>query len=116
MSSSLFYACCFVSVLPYLAIAAILLHNSLRSARRRRGNGRRAPSSALSVTSAALGAMFLLAQVFYRPSIVHAVEARERVDVEEDDSGDPEHPDKLLRRQLKRIRRGEPVGDLVVRR
>ena len=56
--------------------------------------------------------MLLLVQVFYRPSMVHAVEARVQIDVEEDDSGDPETPPKLLHRQLKRIRRGEPVERL----
>lgn len=115
MNSILLYAGSLALALPYLAIAAILLENSLRSARRKGGKGRRPPRSAICSSSAALGAMLLLAQVFCRPSVVHVVEAREQIDVEEDDSGDPEHPDRELHRQLKRIRRGEPVGDLVVR-
>jgi hypothetical protein len=115
MNATLFYAGSIAFALPYLVIVAILLHNSLRRARRRRGKGRRPAPSTVCSTSAALGAMLLFAQIFYRPSMVHAVEAREHVDVDEDDSGDPEHPDKSLRRQLKRIRRGEPVGDLAVR-
>jgi hypothetical protein len=115
MNSSLFYASCLAFVFPYLAIAAILLHNRLRSARRRRAKYRRPPSSAVCSTSAALGAMLLFAQVFYRPSIAHVVEARQQIDVDDDDSGDREHPDRELHRQLRRIRRGEPVGDLTLR-
>lgn len=42
------------------------------------------------------------------------VEAREHADVEDDDQGDPDTAAKQLSRQLKRIRRGEDVGDLVL--
>jgi hypothetical protein len=100
---------------PYLAIVAILLHNSLRRVLWRHGKNLRRLDLARCTTSAALGAMLMFAQVFYRPSMVHAVEAREQIDAEEDDSGDPEHPDALLHGQLKRIRGGETVGDLVMR-
>jgi hypothetical protein len=41
-----------------------------------------------------------------------AIETSEQVEVEEDDQGDPETPEKLLDRQLRRIRRGEPVERL----
>jgi hypothetical protein len=115
MSSSLYYACCFAFVLPYLAIPAILLHNNLRCAQWRRGKNLRRPNPALCSTSAALGTMLLFAQTFYRPSVAHVVEVRQQVDVEEDDSGDPETPEKLLHRQLGRIRQGKPVERLRVR-
>lgn len=36
-------------------------------------------------------------------------------DADEDDSGDPDNPKKHFMRQLKRIRRGEQTGDLVLR-
>jgi hypothetical protein len=62
-----------------------------------------------------LGAILLFAQVFYRPTLSHVLEARKNEDAEEDYQGDPEGPKKHLNRQLKRIRRGEPVGDLVLR-
>jgi hypothetical protein len=112
MSSSLYYGCCFAFVLPYLTIAAVLLHNSLRHARRKK---RRTPDPAFCSSSAALGTILLFAQIFYRPSVSHIVEARQQIEVDEDDSGDPETPEKLLHRQLRRIRRGEPVERLVLR-
>jgi hypothetical protein len=112
MSSSLYFACCLASVFPYLTIAAVLLHNSLRHVRWKK---RRKPDPAFRSSSAALGTILLLAQIFYRPSVAHVVEARQQVDVDEDDSGDPETPEKLLHRQLRRIRRGEPIGRLRVR-
>lgn len=115
MNSSLFYLGAFAFALPYLAIAGILLHNKLRRVRLRRGKNRRPPRSAICTTSAALGAMLLLGQIFYRPSMAHVVEARQQSDMEEDDSDDPENRNRFLRRQLRRIRRGEVVGNLVVR-
>jgi hypothetical protein len=114
MSSALLYLGSFAFALPYLAIAANLLHNKLRRVLWRRGKNLPRPDPARCSTSAALGAMLLLGQIFYRPSMAHVAEATEQMDVEEDDSGDPEYPDEKLHRQLRRIRRGEVVGDLVV--
>lgn len=115
MSSSLLYLGSIAFVLPYLAIAAILLHNQLRRMSWRHAKKLRRPNPARCTTSAAIGAMLLLGQIFYRPSMAHVAEAREHIDIEEDDSGDPDHPQRFLLRQLRRIRRGEPVGDLVLR-
>jgi hypothetical protein len=112
MSSSLYNACCFAFVLPYLTIAAVLLHNSLRCARWKK---RRRRDRAFCSSSAALGTILLFAQIFYRPSVSHVVEAQQHVDVDEEDSGDPESKARQLSRQLKRIRRGEPVEHLVLR-
>jgi hypothetical protein len=115
ISTSLYYACCLASALPYLAIPAILFHNRLRRALWRRGKNLRKPNPARCSTAAALGATLLFAQIFYRPSMAHVAELRQQTDVDEDDSGDPESPDKLLHRQLRRIRRGEPVERLTLR-
>jgi hypothetical protein len=115
MSSALYYGCCFAFVLPYLTIAAALLHNSLRRARWKRGKKRRTLNPAFCPSSAALGTVLLFAHIFYRPSVAQIVESQRQIDVEEDDSGDPETPEKLLHRQLRRIRRGELVGRLSVR-
>jgi hypothetical protein len=62
-----------------------------------------------------LGMAFLFLQTFYQPSLCHATEAREKVDVDEDDEGDPETAEKQLNRQLKQIRRGDAVDRLVLR-
>lgn len=115
MGSSLYYACCFAYALPYLAIAAILLHIRLRCVLWRRGKNLRRPDSAFCSTAAALGAMLLFAHTFYRPSIAHVLESRQQIEGHEDDSGDPESPDRLLHRQLRQIRRGGPLERLTWR-
>jgi hypothetical protein len=45
----------------------------------------------------------------------YVLEAKQDEDAEEDDKGDPESLTKQLDRQLKRIRRGEPIDRLVLR-
>lgn len=64
---------------------------------------------------AAPGTILLFTQVFYRPSVAHVVEARLQVDGEEADSGDPETTARQLTRQLRKIRRGEPLQRLTLR-
>jgi hypothetical protein len=60
--------------------------------------------------------MLLFMQVFARPSLQHVLEEKQEEDKDEDDQGDPETPEKRLNRQLKEIRRGDPVKTLVLRR
>jgi len=100
---------------PFLAIVVILIHYCLRRAawKRRKRNGRR--TLGFCPSSVALASAFLFMPAFYRPSVSFEIEARQREDVEEDDEGDPETPAKHLHRQLKRIRRGEPIDRLVLR-
>ena len=52
---------------------------------------------------------------FHRPSVAYVVEARQEEDADEDDDGEPESLTKQLDRQLRKIRRGEPVERLVLR-
>src|ERR1700679_1650415 len=117
----LFYM--FLASMPALAlvtIAFILLHYNLRRARwkRRKRQGKR--SIGFCPSSAALGMALQFLQVFHRPSMAHVLEARQdaREEADEDDNGDPETPAARRRhflRQLRRIRRGEPVERLVLR-
>jgi hypothetical protein len=58
---------------------------------------------------------FLFLQVFHRPSVAHVLEEKQKEDAEENDEGDPENLKKQIDRQLKKIRRGEPVERLVLR-
>jgi len=58
---------------------------------------------------------FLFVQVFYRPAVDNVIEVKQDEDADEDDEGDPENQKKQLDRQLKRIRRGEPLDRLVLR-
>jgi hypothetical protein len=103
------------SAFPFLAICAILVHYFLRRAAWRSKQRRGHAQPGFYPSAAALGTILLFAQMFYRPSVAYAVEARLEVDVEEDDAGDPETAAKQLERQLRRIRRGEPVDRLVLR-
>ena len=62
-----------------------------------------------------MGMMLLFMQVFVRPTLQYVLEEKQDDEVKEDDQGDPESITKQLNRQLKKIRRGEQVGDLVLR-
>jgi hypothetical protein len=115
MNSSLFYAGYLAFVLPFLTIAAVLFHFTVRRALWKHRRNRRMPNPAFCPSSAALGTVLLFAQFFYRPSVVHVAEARLQADADEDDAGDPETAARPLHRQLRKIRRGEPVKHLVLR-
>jgi hypothetical protein len=116
MGVNLFYFGGYLAfALPFLTIAAILVHYHLRRAiwkfKRRRGM----KNPGFCPSSAALGMVLLFAQMLYGPSVSHAIEARQQEDADEDDEDDPEAPEKHLLRQLRRIRRGEQVDPLVLR-
>ena len=91
-----------LSAAPFLIIALIVGYQQMQRVRWVRTSrvGRR---------------LFGIQQAFWRPSLAHAIEAREQAAVEEDDEGEPETPAKHLNRQLRRIRRGEPVERLELR-
>jgi hypothetical protein len=65
----------------------------------------------------ALGAAFLCFSLFYHPRLELAVTAplRQEEKEDEDDQGSSESPIRHLFRQLRRIRRGEPVDRLLWR-
>jgi hypothetical protein len=100
---------------PFLAIAVILVHYQLRRAawRRKRRLGKR--NLGFCPSSSALGTALQFLQVVYRPNVAYVVKAKQDEDADEDDAGEPETLAKQLHRQLRRIRRGEPVDRLVLR-
>ncbi|HMG84295.1 MAG TPA: hypothetical protein VK574_01045 [Terracidiphilus sp.] len=103
---------------PFLAILLILAYYYLFRVpwgRKRKRAGRR---STFLWSTAGLGTVLLGLTLFYRPRLQFAVEAQHRQveDVDEDDNGDPDIPSRHLMRQLRRIRRGEEVESLSVRR
>jgi hypothetical protein len=100
---------------PFLAILAILIHYQVRRAACRRNHRLGRKNSGFCPSSSALGIALLAVGVFHRPSVQNTVEARMQQEVEENDNGDPETLTKQLDRQLRRIRRGEPVENLVLR-
>jgi hypothetical protein len=103
---------------PFLAILLILAYYYIFRVPwgRKRKTARR--RSRFSPSSAGLGTVVLGLTLIYRPRIQYAVEAQERQveDADEDDNGDPDTPARHLLRQLRRIRRGEVVETLTVRR
>jgi hypothetical protein len=114
VNTNLLAACGSFAAAPFLAMATLLLWYFVRRALSRR-QVRRGRPAGFCPSSSALGVIFLIAQTFYRPEFSHVIEAPLREEVDEDDEGDPESPERQFNRQLKRIRRGEQVGDLVTR-
>lgn len=117
MSADALYFCSlFAAGLPFLAIIVILCNYLLRRAvwhhKSRRGEKKLGFCSCVT----ALGMAMLFLQVFIRPTLQHVIEVKQEEDKDEDDEGDPESGGKGLHRQLKRVRRGEEVGDLTFRR
>ncbi|MGA2571652.1 MAG: hypothetical protein ABSF23_14135 [Terracidiphilus sp.] len=111
----LLYCCLFAAGLPFFAIAAILVHYCVRREAWKRKQRRGDRSPGFCPSSTALGAALLFVHVFVRPSLQHVLEEKQEEDKDEDDEGDPESPEKQLSRQLRDIRRGEKVDDLVLR-
>jgi hypothetical protein len=68
-------------------------------------------------TPDAVGAALMFLSMAYRPNHAFVAKAQivEREDQDEDDQGGPDSPQRHLGRQLRRIRRGEPVDRLVWR-
>ena len=100
---------------PFLAIGVILLHYCFLRLRWRLNRRLGRINSGFCPSASALGLAFLFTQVFYRPSVSNVVEIMQTEDAVEDDDGDPENLRKQLDRQLKKIRRGEPVEELVLK-
>jgi len=106
---SLFFSAPFVAIVAILCLYLIRRVPWVRQTRR----GRRL--FGVQPSAVGLGMAYLFLQAFWRPSLSHAIEARQKVDVEEDEEGEPESLMKQLHRQLRRIRRGERVDQLVLR-
>ena len=68
-------------------------------------------------SSEAAGAAFLFLSMAYRPNhaFIAKAQMQQQEDADDDDRGGPDTPQKHLRRQLRRIRRGEAVDRLVWR-
>jgi len=120
MGLDAFYAWCalagFISVLAAAVFFVYFCFSRVLLSRRQR-TGRR--GSRLSGYGMALGLAFMqLVRVFYQPDLAYLVEVKLDEDADEDDSGDPETPEGRLKhfhRQLRRIRRGDPVDRLELR-
>jgi hypothetical protein len=113
---NIFYALgLFASSLPCLAILAMLVHYKFCRERWRRKSRRGKKNAGFCPSASALGFALQFMQVFYRPSVSYVLEARQHDETEEETSGDPETLTKQLDRQLRRIRRGEPLERIILR-
>ena len=104
---------------PMSWLVGVVLWVSWERWRERHGKGRQPGRRSRGGTSAAanLGAAFQFLSMAYRPNhaFVAKAQIQQQEDVDEDDDGSPETPVKHLNRQLRRIRRGEPVDHLIWR-
>ncbi|MGA9071392.1 MAG: hypothetical protein WB424_14100 [Terracidiphilus sp.] len=107
--------CIFAGFIPFIAIIFILLHYFLRRYLWRRGRRLGRSSLGYYPTSFALGMALQFMQAYWKPSVEYVLQEKQREEADEDDNGDPENLKKQLDQQLKKIRRGEPVEQLVLR-
>jgi hypothetical protein len=82
--------------------------------RRRRRWGK--SSSGFCPTFTSAGNALHTLQVIAQPRIQHVLQEKYDDEAEDDDEGEPVSPEKHLHRQLRRIRRGEPVERLTALR
>jgi hypothetical protein len=65
-------------------------------------------------TAASAGNALHALQIFVQPEVRYVLQEKLSEDEEQDDEGGSDDPSARLERQLRRIRHGEPVGDLEV--
>ena len=119
-SRSILAWCIYGFYAPFLLIGLILFHYALRRIlwRRRKRLGK--SRLGFYPSAFALGMALQFIQVYHRPSMayVRQVKREEQDDADEDDHGETDTPAarrKHFFRQLLRIRRGDPIGRLVLR-
>jgi hypothetical protein len=95
---------------PFAAMVAILIVYNLQRIRWLRTT-RVGRLFGVQTSAVGLGMAFLFLQSFWQPSLAPVIEIRQQADAEEDDEVEPD----TVAKQLRRIRRGEPVERLVLR-
>lgn len=107
--------CILAGFIPCVFVLMTLIHYGwCRFCLWRRKTGR--IRSRLYSCCLAMGMAFLQnLWIFYQPSVTLLLDEKQREEADEDGNGDPENLKKQLDRQLKKIRRGEPVDRLVLR-
>jgi len=100
-----------------IAIMVFVSWSRFRERRSSRGKPGARTSRAGISSAANLGAAFQFLSMAYRPNhaFIAKAQIQQQEDADEDDDGSPETPVKHLHRQLRRIRRGEPVDRLIWR-
>ena len=110
MSSIVLQACTGLTLLPFAAIAVMLIFYVVRQI----GSRVREPKTGTFriCSTSAFGAVLLFAQMFYRPSFSHVVEIKRDAGRDEDFQGNREGD---LGPQLRRLRFGERIDKLFLR-
>jgi hypothetical protein len=105
------------AILAHLGIVVSLVSAARHMARRRR-IAREHPRDLVISSRAglALGAMFLGFQQIVQPEVRHVIAELEKEDMDDEGNGEEEPPGgRHFHQQLRRIRRGEEVEELIVR-
>ena len=100
---------------PNVAAVVLLCTFYLRRARWRRRRRANRKYAGFYPSASSLGNAFQSLQTFTRPTVAHVLQEKYDEDMEDDGDGGPDDPIRQLKRQLKRIRRGERVDVLTVR-
>lgn len=111
VAAGLLLAVLFLLFLFLLALGHFVLFGGGRRKQQALNHRRRIP---VFLVSAGLLLLQFMSEL-YCPSARFLLAEKCDEDADEDDSGDPESSEKHFNRQLKRIRRGEKIGDLVLR-
>jgi len=98
-------------IVLYFAVFVFIVH--YQRVRWRRSQ-RRGLHARFYPTTMMIGIALQTLQVFAQPEIDHTLEEKYADAAEEDDAGDPDDPQKMFARQLRRIRNGETVDRLRV--
>lgn len=98
-------------IVVYFFLFALIVH--LQRARWRRSQ-RRGRRLRFYPTTMMIGIGLQSLQVFAHPEIEHTIEQKYADEAQEEDEGDPADPQRMLARQLRRIRNGETVERLQV--
>ncbi len=105
---------------PITWLIAIMLISGWSRAFRRPAPGRPDPARTIRSGSSSpdsLGSALMFLSMAYRPNHAFVAKAQivQREDEDDDDEGGPDSPQRHLHRQLRRIRRGQPVDRLIWR-
>ena len=100
---------------PCVAVVVLLRTFYFRRAQWRRRRRMSRKYAGFYPSASSLGNAFHSLQIFTRPTIAHVLQEKYDEDLEDDGDGGLDDPTLHLKRQLKRIRRGERVDVLTVR-
>lgn len=95
----------------YFLLFALIVY---RQRRRGRRSQRREKRIRFYPTTMMIGLGLQTLQLFAHPEIDHTIQEKYAEAAAEDDEANPDDPQKVLARQLRRIRNGEPVDRLQV--